>query len=174
MVPHTCSCIAEDLSALSLTLRIMCAPQIEGTDEAYCKCTAGFMGPDCTAAYMECDKGLVCYNGGQCTAGDSPDTQTCGCPRECRAWWFHLCAVRSRGSLIAPAVTCNGCLRLLPTRHAVHATNSAAGSGHPAGGVLSSRPASLSSPPGVESQPLPCVLCSWPGYVCLLSLTLLS
>jgi hypothetical protein len=57
-------------------------PQIEGTDEAYCKCTAGFMGPDCTAAYMECDKGLVCYNGGQCTNGDSPDTQTCGCPRE--------------------------------------------------------------------------------------------
>lgn len=138
----------------------MCAPQIEGTDEAYCKCTAGFMGPDCTAAYMECDKGLVCYNGGQCTAGDSPDTQTCGCPRECRAWWFHLCAVRSRGSFIAPAVTCNGCLRLLPTRHAVHATNSAAGSGHPAGGVIPRGPASLSLPPGVGSQPLPCVFCS--------------
>lgn len=55
--------------------------QVEGlTDEYFCRCPQGFMGADCTAVYEECQKGLVCYNGGKCTTGDTPGSETCACP----------------------------------------------------------------------------------------------
>ncbi|KAF8071155.1 RH17 [Scenedesmus sp. PABB004] len=64
---------------------------IEGlADEFFCKCPAGFMGADCTAVYQECQKGLVCYNGGQCTAGDQPGSETCACPAK---WTGATCKV---------------------------------------------------------------------------------
>eukprot|EP00878_Enallax_costatus_P009856 GHUV01010290.1.p1 GENE.GHUV01010290.1~~GHUV01010290.1.p1 ORF type:complete len:253 (+),score=22.58 GHUV01010290.1:538-1296(+) len=59
-------------------------------DEFFCRCPPGFMGADCTAVYEECEKGLVCYNGGKCTDGDSPGTQTCACPAK---WTGATCKV---------------------------------------------------------------------------------
>lgn len=53
-------------------------------------CAAAASTTDCTAVYKECPKGLVCYNGGQCTEGESPGEQACACPTK---WTGATCKV---------------------------------------------------------------------------------
>jgi len=64
--------------------------QIDGTDEAYCKCQKGFMGATCEAQYQECEKALVCYNGGKCVTGSNPNSQECACTPD---WTGATCKV---------------------------------------------------------------------------------
>lgn len=72
----------------------------------FCKCKAGFWGETCTAKYEECQKGLVCYNGGACVADPKkPDQETCSCPIN---WTGATCKVPRKicGNTTANALTC--------------------------------------------------------------------